>query len=97
MIDRRHRHPYKWILAFIVLMVGCTSTGWAKDRVNTNWWGVALKGYDVVAYFEMGKAVKGDKDFEYKWQGAKWRFANARHLELFKADPEAYAPQYGGY
>ena len=69
----------------------------AKDKINTNWWGVAVKGYDVVAYFTEGKPVKGSADFQYQWEGVKWRFSNARHLEMFKADPEAYAPQYGGY
>jgi YHS domain-containing protein len=79
------------------LMVSLPSAVWAKDRINTNWWGVAVKGYDTVAYFTMGEPVKGKKDFEYRWQGAKWRFANQKHLDLFKSDPERYAPRYGGY
>jgi YHS domain-containing protein len=69
----------------------------AKDKINTNWWGVAVKGYDVVAYFTEGKPVKGSTEFEYRWMDAKWRFSSARHLEMFKADPDAYAPMYGGY
>jgi len=36
-------------------------------------------------------------DFETEWQGAVWRFASAENQELFESDPEAYAPQYGGY
>ena len=69
----------------------------AKDPVNTDLSGVAVKGYDPVAYFTDAKPVKGRAEFEYHWQGAEWRFANAKHLELFKATPEKYAPQYGGY
>jgi YHS domain-containing protein len=79
----------------LVLLVA--STGWAKSPVNTDGRGLAVKGYDVVAYFTIGKPTKGDPQYTYKWKGAQWRFANAQHLETFKADPEKFAPQYGGY
>ena len=64
---------------------------------NVGWTGVAIKGYDPVAYFNDQMPVKGDKDFEYEWSGAKWRFASAKNLDMFKGDPEKYAPQYGGF
>ena len=70
---------------------------WAKDPINKNWKGLAIKGYDPVAYFKLGEPVKGKSEFEYKWEGAKWRFSNSEHLDLFKTNPEKYAPQYGGY
>lgn len=70
---------------------------WAQNRINTTPEGVALHGYDVVAYFTLGKATKGDRQFSYDWQGATWHFANARHRDAFSADPQAYAPRYGGY
>ncbi|GAB4410719.1 MAG: YHS domain-containing (seleno)protein [Bacteroidia bacterium] len=57
----------------------------------------AIEGYDPVAYFREGKAVPGTSTHTYVWKGATWRFANAANLEAFKARPEAYAPQYGGY
>lgn len=57
----------------------------------------AIKGYDPVAYFKAGKAVKGDAKFAFTWKGANWLFANQQNLDLFKANPEKYAPQYGGY
>ena len=85
-----------WLLLTIFL-VGLSSPAWAKKPINTNWLGLALKGYDTVAYFTEGRPVKGKKAFEYNWQDAKWRFSTAKHLEMFKADPEKYAPQYGGY
>jgi len=69
----------------------------AKSPINANWRGLAVKGYDPVAYFTLNKPVEGKKEFEYKWHGATWRFANENHLNRFKADPEKYAPQYGGY
>ena len=59
--------------------------------------GIAIKGYDTVAYFTMGKPVKGEERFAYEWNGAKWLFSNVGHLDMFAAYPEKYAPQYGGY
>ncbi|MCI4430485.1 MAG: YHS domain-containing protein [Burkholderiales bacterium] len=58
---------------------------------------VAILGYDSVAYFTDGKAVKGQDTFVLEWMGAKWKFASKAHLEQFKASPQQYAPQYGGY
>ncbi len=57
----------------------------------------AIRGYDAVAFFKEGKPVKGDKAFTYSWNNATWLFANKQDLDLFKANPEKYAPQYGGY
>ena len=57
----------------------------------------AILGYDTVAYFTLGKATKGDDAYVTQWMGAKWKFASQAHLDLFKATPEKYAPQYGGY
>ena len=59
--------------------------------------GIAIKGADPVAYFTQGKPVSGSKKFETEWMGAKWRFASAQNRDMFQANPEKYAPQYGGY
>ncbi|MDC0738830.1 YHS domain-containing (seleno)protein [Cognatishimia sp. SS12] len=59
--------------------------------------GVAINGYDPVAYFTEGTHVKGSADFALTYQGASWHFASAAHRDRFAADPLAYAPQYGGY
>jgi len=59
--------------------------------------GVAIDGYDPVAYFEDQRPEKGSRDFTMRWQGVEWRFASAAHRDLFAADPERYAPAYGGY
>ncbi len=69
----------------------------AKSEINKNWRGIAIKGYDPVAYHEEGKPVKGSSQYEFTWKDAKWRFASAAHRDLFEADPEKYAPRYGGY
>ncbi len=57
----------------------------------------AINGYDTVAYFTAGKPVKGQDALTTEWMGAKWKFSTQAHLDLFKANPEKYAPQYGGY
>ena len=58
---------------------------------------LAIKGYDPVAYFVMGKPVRGLQEFEYEWDEHRYYFVNAEHRELFKADPIRYAPQFGNY
>jgi YHS domain-containing protein len=58
---------------------------------------LAVGGYDAVAYFEDGAPVKGQKEFAFQYEDATWLFSSADNLEQFKEDPEAYAPQYGGY
>ena len=59
--------------------------------------GLAIRGYDPVAYFTQSRPVEGDAAHAANWQGVEWRFASAEHRERFLANPEAYAPQYGGY
>ena len=76
-----------------------TPLAWAASPpVYTGWFSrTALNGYDPVAHFEAGQPVKGDTRFTHEYKGATWQFANAAHRDRFIADPEAYAPQYGGY
>jgi YHS domain-containing protein len=57
---------------------------------------LALKGYDPVAYFTDGKPMPGKPEYEGVYDGARYRFASAHDLELFKSDPDRYAPQYAG-
>src|SRR5258708_18076638 len=59
--------------------------------------GIALNGYDAVAFFTQGKPVKGSSDYSLKWNDANWLFSSKADLESFKGSPEKYAPQYGGY
>ena len=83
-----------------VLMAGLLLQGapaWAKSPINTDWWGVAVKGYDPVAYFTLSKPVKGSKKYQYEWMQVTWRFSSGTHRDLFIADPQRYAPRYGGY
>jgi YHS domain-containing protein len=85
-------------LCAVVILFTVTSPVQALDKINTTFFGnLAVQGYDTVAYFTQNKAVEGSERFQYQWQGVNWRFSSAQHLGLFKADPAAYAPQYGGY
>jgi hypothetical protein len=62
-----------------------------KDEEN-----VAIGGYDTVAYFTEGRAVKGSTDFVFVWHKARWLFSSDTHRDQFVAAPERYAPQFGG-
>jgi YHS domain-containing protein len=57
----------------------------------------AIRGYDPVAYFTEGKPVAGKKEFSLTWMEATWYFSSQQNLETFKANPEKYAPQFGGF
>ncbi|MDJ0837751.1 MAG: YHS domain-containing (seleno)protein [Acidobacteriota bacterium] len=59
--------------------------------------GKAIRGYDTVAYHLQNRPVEGKDAHTHQWNGATWYFASRANLNSFKADPEKYAPQYGGY
>ncbi len=59
--------------------------------------GVALRGYDAVAYFTEHRAVTGDPAISFQWHGATWLFSSFEHRTQFAANPARYAPQFGGY
>ena len=78
-------------------LIGQAALAGAAEIYTGRFSDLAVGGYNPVAYFEDGKPVKGTKEFSYSYEGATWLFASADNLEQFKADPDAYAPQYGGY
>ena len=73
-------------LAFCALLCGSAAS---QDQPT-----LAIRGYDPVAYFTLQRATPGVAQFEYEWDEHRWQFANARHRDLFKADPVRYAPQF---
>lgn len=94
------RFPSRWflIMAWSAILLAAPVVSAATKPVNTTLFGkLAVQGYDPVAYFQEAKPRKGLEKYQFEWQGAKWRFASAAHLEAFRADPEKYAPQFGGY
>jgi YHS domain-containing protein len=79
-------------------MLAVSLSAQRKPVVNTGARGeLAVKGYDVVAYAREAKPVVGRAEFEYRWNGAVWRFSTAANRDAFSRDPEMYAPQFGGY
>ena len=96
----------KLLLTTSLLFFGLITASLAAERINTlereglfgyepN--GVAIRGYDTVAYFTKSMPVEGNDSFTTQWSDATWKFSSQEHLDLFIADPEKYAPQYGGY
>ncbi|WP_096172732.1 YHS domain-containing (seleno)protein [Cohaesibacter sp. ES.047] len=59
--------------------------------------GNALYGYDPVAYFTDHAAIRGKRSLGYTWKGVTWLFSSQANRAVFQADPEVYAPQYGGH
>ena len=59
--------------------------------------GIAIRGYDPVAFFKLSEAKLGSPAFSTRWQSADWHFLSAEHQSLFEENPEKYAPQFGGY
>lgn len=80
------------LLAFALLLFAFTNA-LAQDKAAR----VILKGHDPVAYFVDGKPVKGSPAISYEWDEGVYHFANARNRDLFKADPDRYAPRFAGY
>jgi len=75
-----------------------TSRAAATERVVVDWHtGLAIGGYDPVAFFTEGKPTTGSADFELRYGGAIWRFANVGNRAAFAAQPDVYMPRYGGY
>ena len=91
----------KKILLFLIVGITIAAANCSKvvsfKQISTTTENVAIKGYDTVAYFADSGAVKGNPQFELVWDGAKWLFSSSENMEKFKANPEQYAPQFGGY
>ena len=71
--------------------------GWGFWGTTNTSSGVALHGYDPVAYFEDGSPVSGNDEYTLEWHDATWQFSSAQNRQLFEENPEQYAPQFGGF
>ena len=87
----------KTIITLALLLASILTQAASEINTRGSKDGTAIEGYDTVAYFTESKAVKGNRDFKHRWKDANWYFSSQENLELFKDDPEKYAPQYGGY
>ena len=94
-------HGFIWRLlgiAAIVAIASFTVTALhAQQKVNTGRGGLAIKGYDPVAYFTDGRPVKGDPRFTSTFEGATYQFASAASRDQFVKEPSRYVPQFGGF
>jgi len=80
----------------VVVLLGASLNAGGEQLVNRGKDGLALDGYDPVAYFE-GAPLPGKADFEFVWNGTRYRFVSAANRERFSREPDRYAPQYGGF
>lgn len=88
------------IASIATVFLACSSSLVAAETwINTlgSSDGVAIQGYDTVAFFTEKKAVAGKPELSHEWAGAKWLFATEENLTQFKQSPEKWAPQYGGH
>ncbi len=91
----------KHLLLLLNLVVVCAgsfaqNSDQRKKQFNTND-GLALQGYDAVAYFTQNKAIKGNKNFAVIYEGLLYHFTSVENKETFKKNPAKYEPEYGGW
>lgn len=79
------------------LLMGASMMLTAEESFYTGRSSAVIKGYDVVAYFTDGQAIKGKEELSYDYKGAQWLFSSEENKEAFIASPDKYVPQYGGY
>lgn len=91
--------PRPRYLPGMVLIAACllASGAQALQPINAERGGIAIKGYDPVAYFTASEATKGKSKISHTWNGAIWYFTSEENRDLFAEAPTEYAPQYGGY
>jgi hypothetical protein len=89
--------PVYLLLAISIVFPAYAGHGKETATISVNEGGVAIGGYDTVAYFTESKAMAGSNEFEYTWREAKWHFSKLQHRALFISNPEKYAPQYGAF
>ncbi len=91
----------KYITKLLVILVSTLTIITVQAQESSNHDnlkdGLAIKGYDPVAYFHNKIAVKGNPQFSLTYQSAKYLFSSQKNLELFKSNPHYYKPQYGGW
>ena len=84
-------------MAGLAILASTPAMALTESEIYKDFQGYALKGYDAVAYHLDRKPVKGTDQFMVEWKDAKWLFSSAENRDRFVAEPERWAPQYGGY
>jgi YHS domain-containing protein len=80
----------------LALVLALGAQGFAGDATADKSYGVAIEGYDPVAYFTDGKAVPGNPAYHYNWNEATWYFTSEKHRAMFAESPQKYAPSHAG-
>jgi len=93
----KHHLSLAFLLVVFSIAAPAQSSESRKKQFNLDKSGLAIGGYDPVAYFTAGKAVDGKKDISLEYGGATYRFATMADRDAFKANPGKYEPQYGGW
>ncbi len=97
-MGRTRRTARRSIAPLLAVILGLAAgAAAALEPVFSTSSGGAIRGYDPVAYFTEGRPVEGKSAHRFEWMGATWSFASAENRAAFEADPEKYAPRYGGY
>ena len=91
-----HKLSHRNAVRLVLLAAASSFAGWAPP-VAAEGVPLAVKGYDPVAYFAVGRPVRGLPKIEYEWDEHRYRFSSPEHRELFKADPVRYAPQFANF
>lgn len=85
-------------LPFLLGIISLCSLSLYTQEISTGRFNnLAIRGYDPVAYHLLGEPREGSKEYSLDWRGAEWRFISAEHRDLFRTDPQVYAPQFGGH
>jgi YHS domain-containing protein len=87
----------KKVFLLLLLLVSVPVFGQNKTLLNLDRQGIAIQGYDPVAFFTQNRPVKGRPEFESKYNGARYLFASADDKSTFDANPAKYEPQFGGF
>lgn len=87
----------RFLFAFLLVALAGPVLADGKSLLNLDKTGVAIEGYDPVAFFTENKPLKGDAKFPVRHNGATYLFASKEHRDTFKADSAKYEPAFGGY
>ncbi|MCI0352759.1 MAG: YHS domain-containing protein [Acidobacteriales bacterium] len=85
------------LVTAVILAIATTAAFADKNLINLDKQGVALQGYDPVAFFSEKKPVKGNPTFQSTYRGGRYYFASAENKATFDASPAKYEPQFGGF
>jgi hypothetical protein len=92
-----HGYSRREVIRGFVLLAASALASMVPGHLEAQESSLAIKGYDPVAYFTVGKPVRGRSDIAYQWDELRYLFSSAEHRELFRAAPARYAPQFANF